>query len=127
VKLLRDPKSDWQTPAITTHGFKNHAVRTEHWRYIRYKNGDEELYDTAADPFEYVNLAGSPAHSERIAELKGWLPKFDAPNLPERRSRENVLSRSVRQLRMDRRANKKRPADSKQKRDTVESARSNDK
>jgi arylsulfatase A-like enzyme len=80
--LLRDPKSSWNAPAITTHGFKNHTVRTEGWRYIRYADGGEELYDEAADPLEYTNLAGHPDHAARKAELAKWLPKTDAPNLP---------------------------------------------
>lgn len=80
--LLRDPKSAWDAPAITTHGFQNHTVRTEGWRYIRYANGDEELYDEAADPLEYTNLANRPEHAARKYELAKWLPESDAANLP---------------------------------------------
>ncbi len=80
--LLRDPKSAWDTPAITTHGLKNHAVRTEGWRYIRYANGDEELYDETADPLEYTNLANRTEQATRKSELAKWLPKSDAANLP---------------------------------------------
>ncbi len=81
VSLLRDPSTAWDTPALTTHGRKNHAVRSEKWRYIRYENGDEELYDTQSDPLEYTNLATSREHAETIAELAKWLPKQDAANL----------------------------------------------
>jgi arylsulfatase A-like enzyme len=80
--LLKDPDAAWDVPAITTHGFRNHAVRSEGWRYIRYANGDEELYDTAADPLEYTNLASRPDYAERKAELAKWLPGKDAPALP---------------------------------------------
>jgi arylsulfatase A-like enzyme len=80
--LLRNPQAAWDFPAITTHGFKNHAVRSNGWTYIRYEKGDEELYDAAADPFEYTNLAARAEHAARKAELAKWLPKIDAPNLP---------------------------------------------
>ena len=80
--LLRDPLAAWDAPAITTHGFRNHTVRTAGWRYIRYANGDEELYDEAADPLEYVNLAKAPEHAARRNELAKWLPGTDAANLP---------------------------------------------
>ena len=85
VPLLKNPQAAWDFPAITTQGFKNHAVRSEGWRYIRYANGDEELYDDAHDPFEYTNLANKKEYQKQKAELAKWLPKKDAPNLPRRR------------------------------------------
>jgi iduronate 2-sulfatase len=36
-------------------------VRNERWRYIRYADGFEELYDHASDPDERHNLAREPA------------------------------------------------------------------
>lgn len=80
VPLLRDPQAGWRLPAITTHGFRNHTVRTERWRYIRYVDGGEELYDEAADPYEWTNLADRPEHAATKAELAQWLPKHDAPH-----------------------------------------------
>jgi arylsulfatase A-like enzyme len=81
--LLRDPSAAWAHAAVTTQGFKNHAVRSEGWRYIRYASGDEELYHDAEDPLEYVNLASRPEHAVRKAELAALLPKTDAPDLPK--------------------------------------------
>ncbi len=86
--LLRDPASAWSQPAITTHGRGNHAVRSEDWRYIRYANGDEELYHDAKDPLEYVNLAAKPEFSAKKAELAAYLPKTEKPDLPRTRGGE---------------------------------------
>ncbi|MEX2142122.1 MAG: sulfatase [Pirellulales bacterium] len=80
--LLKDPTAPWDVPAMTTHGRGNHSVRSERWRYIRYANSDEELYDTAADPLEYTNLAARSDQATRKAELAQWLPKKEAPKLP---------------------------------------------
>jgi len=72
--LLANPKAAWDKPALTTYRFMNHAVRTENWRYIRYADGGEELYDEGKDPYEWSNLAGKPEHASLKAELAKWLP-----------------------------------------------------
>ena len=79
--LLVDPLSTWSTPALTTHEFKNHALRSEGWRLIRYADGSEELYDETNDPYEYTNLATNPEHAARKEELAKYLPTKDAPAL----------------------------------------------
>jgi arylsulfatase A-like enzyme len=82
VPLLRDPVAEWDRPAITTHGRLNHAIRTERWRYIRYADGSEELYDHDSDPMEYTNLAGQPRLASVKRKLAAWLPTENAPNAP---------------------------------------------
>src|SRR5262245_29285247 len=67
-KLLADPRAEWNLPAITTHGFQNHAVRTERWRYIRYADGGEELYDHSKDEFEFTNLAGKGGEFDAVKQ-----------------------------------------------------------
>jgi arylsulfatase A-like enzyme len=88
VPLLKGPQAEWDLPAITTHGFKNHTVRSNDWRYIRYANGDEELYDESADPFEYTNLAARAEYADRKAALAKWLPATNKRDLPSRRARQ---------------------------------------
>jgi arylsulfatase A-like enzyme len=80
--LLRDPQRAWPYPALTTQMPGNHAVRTEQWRYIRYVNGDEELYDMRADPHELTNLAGDPRRAATKSDLARWLPKQETPMGP---------------------------------------------
>lgn len=74
VPLLKDPGADWPYPALTTWLKGNHAVRFGPWRYIRYRDGGEELYDHRSDPREYVNLAADPRFAETIAQLRAYLP-----------------------------------------------------
>ncbi len=79
---LRDAETKRERPAITSHNQGNHGVRSEHWRYIRYADGSEELYDMRQDPNEWTNLANAPAHAAVIAEHKKWLPQIDLPPAP---------------------------------------------
>jgi hypothetical protein len=57
-------------------------VRSEDWRYIRYADGSEELYDHRTDPNEWTNLAGYPRFAQVIREHDRWLPEFDALPVP---------------------------------------------
>ncbi len=81
--LLKNAKASRPWPAITTHNPDNHTVRSERWRYIRYADGSEELYDMRRDPNEWNNLAGNPRFARIIAEHRKWLPKTNAkPTAP---------------------------------------------
>jgi len=82
MPLLRDPKATWKRPALTTHGRNNHTIRSERWRYIRYNDGTEELYDRDKDPMEWTNLAGRPELADVKKQLAAWLPKTNVPNAP---------------------------------------------
>jgi arylsulfatase A-like enzyme len=77
--LLADPQAAWSLPAITTHGRGNHAVRTDQWRYIRYADGSEELYNHTRDPYEWTNLASKPELAEVKAQLAAHLPTHEVP------------------------------------------------
>ncbi|MBE2287299.1 MAG: sulfatase [Prosthecobacter sp.] len=75
MPLLKDPAAKWDDVAICTHGKGNHAVRDANWRYIRYADGTEELYDHTKDPYEWTNLAGEVGMSDIKARLASALPK----------------------------------------------------
>ncbi|MGB0580648.1 MAG: sulfatase-like hydrolase/transferase, partial [Limisphaerales bacterium] len=75
VPLLKNPKAKWTRPAIMTQGRGNHAVRSDRWRYIRYNDSTEELYDHQSDPWEWKNLAGDSQYASVIAEHKRWVPQ----------------------------------------------------
>jgi arylsulfatase A-like enzyme len=82
VPQLQDAKAVRDRPAVTSHNPGNHAVRTEQWRYIRYADGSEELYDVVQDPHEWTNRAGEARLAEVKEQLARWLPAKSAPPLP---------------------------------------------
>ncbi len=87
VPQLRDPETPRERPAITSHNQGNFSVRSLRWRYIRYADGSEELYDLASDPHEWTNLAGDPQYAEVVAEHRRWIPRVDVPPAPGSESR----------------------------------------
>jgi len=68
-------KQAWRVPI--------RMVRTERWKYVRYRSDGEELYDLAADPGELRNLAGDPggaAERMRLSrELDDWIRRTGDP------------------------------------------------
>ena len=87
MPLLKDANAAREWPAITTHNHDNHSVRNERWRYIRYADKTEELYDMSSDPNEWYNLANDPKHAGTKTKLMKWLPKTSAPPAPGSRHR----------------------------------------
>jgi len=77
--LLEEPEREWPWPALTTFGPGNHSVRSTHWRYVRYGDGKEELYDHRSDPHEFSNLAADERLLPVLSEHRRWLPKNPAP------------------------------------------------
>ncbi len=78
--LLEDTgNSEWQRPGMTTFGRNNHGLRNERWRYIRYADGMEELYDHDRDPGEWTNLANLPEYEQVKEFFAGWLPSVNVP------------------------------------------------
>ena len=86
--LLLDPKAKWDRPALTTFHRNNHGLRTERWRYIRYADGGEELYDHDVDPYEWVNLADDPKHAAAKADLRARLPGVNNPERPRTKGKK---------------------------------------
>lgn len=79
--FIEDPNSTkWMGPngalTVVTVGnssdiFKHtYSYRTKDWRYIRYPDGREELYNQIEDPYEWENLAGNKAYYSRKEMLK---------------------------------------------------------
>jgi arylsulfatase A-like enzyme len=87
VPQLEDASAVREWPAISNHNPGNDSVRDVRWRYIRYMDGAEELYDMEKDPDEFKNLAGDPSFAAEIARLKKWIPTEQKPHVPGSRDR----------------------------------------
>jgi len=86
VPWLREPNRSRERPSLTTHGRNNHSLRSGRWRFIRYANGDEELYDHWSDPNEWTNVAAQPQYAPVKKELAAWFPKVNAPPLMDEKA-----------------------------------------
>lgn len=86
--LLADPDAEWSRPAVSTFLRNNHAVVTEEWRYIRYADGTEELYNQKTDPNEWTNVAGRPDLAGVKEALAKHLPSVNAEPVPSKPAEE---------------------------------------
>lgn len=77
--LLANPASTEPHSAVTTFGRNNHAVRDDRWRFIRYADGGEELYDHTNDPYEWTNVAALPEHADLKVKLAANFPTVNNP------------------------------------------------
>jgi choline-sulfatase len=84
---LKDSQAKRKRPAITCHNHDNNGVRSEKWRYIRYADGSEELYNMVEDPNEWKNLAGSAEYRSVIEEHRKWIPENNRKPAPGSRAR----------------------------------------
>lgn len=82
VPLLKDPAAKRETPVLSINRPRDFSVRNERWRYIRYREGSEELYDHSRDPNEWTNLASDPEYTEIKTSLEKWIPETSAAAAP---------------------------------------------
>ncbi|MCB1227979.1 MAG: sulfatase [Verrucomicrobiales bacterium] len=80
MPLLAHADAPWDRPAVTTLEPHSHAVRSENWRFIRYADGSEELYDHTRDPNEWTNLARDAATLTEREKAAHWLPTKNLPD-----------------------------------------------
>ena len=91
---IADPAAEKERPAITTIYAHNHSVVDTRYRYTRYAEGSEELYDRSQDPHEFDNLIEQAQADAKlqavIKRLSAHLPKDEAgkPDLVDDRVKE---------------------------------------
>jgi arylsulfatase A-like enzyme len=83
--LLKKPTIEWKIPSVIEYNRGNVAVCSDHYRYIQYADGSEELYDHKNDPHEWTNVAGDESFGTVKDDLKRWATKqWAAPALPKK-------------------------------------------
>jgi len=75
--LLKNPQANWESTAISYLYDRYASIRTEQFRYIRYQDGQQELYDHKKDPHEWKNEADNPKYTETLETLKRRLPALE--------------------------------------------------
>ncbi len=79
LPILKEPTLVWDYPVISTFRYKNQSIRSKRYRYIRYADGTEELYDHKVDSLEWNNLANFKEYDAIKVKLAEWLPKENIP------------------------------------------------
>lgn len=102
VPLMMGDETDEEYFAVCTFGMNNHGVKANGYRYIRYEDGGEELYEHETDPNEWTNLANDAGYEKVKEAMKKYLPetnvKWDSlssytfqPYFVEQKARVNGL------------------------------------
>jgi arylsulfatase A-like enzyme len=83
VSQLKSPGAKRDRLALCSFQFGNernpsHGVSDERYRFIRYGNGFEELYDLKNDPHEYENLIDNPQFASVKTRLANGIPPNSA-------------------------------------------------
>jgi arylsulfatase A-like enzyme len=97
--LLEDPAGDWDGPAYSLSAsaskgdvqknvpapdeLQHFSLRTERYRYIRCRNGEEELYDHNKDPHEWTNQSTNPEYQSVLLEMREHLSEATSLNVSE--------------------------------------------
>ena len=72
VPSLKNPSKSTGRTSLTMFDKGNCSLRTDRWRYIRYNEESEELYDLKNDPNEWHNL-GSDGRHDAVKRVMGKL------------------------------------------------------
>jgi arylsulfatase A-like enzyme len=92
ARVLRDPSTAADRNVLLPHMERgSYAVMNCEWRYIRYADGGEELYDVRDDPHEWTNLAGDPKYADVKRRMQAAAPTSFAPNITPRRRLRLVI------------------------------------
>jgi len=90
LPLLTDPQHAWRSDFLTEHWSGRPtdppaycSVRNQHFIYVEYATGEEEVYDLDADPYQLQNLASDPSYAEMKAQLHDRMVQLCSPPPPD--------------------------------------------
>ncbi len=87
-----DARGEWTRKGIvTTFGPNHHSIRSNDFRYTRYADGSEELFDHRSDPHEWKNLADVEEFKTVIDEHRQWLPQLNVEPVPNSSGADSPL------------------------------------
>ncbi|MBT7741783.1 MAG: sulfatase [Opitutae bacterium] len=69
LPLLKDPSAT-RDFAFLSYGPQNTAAQSERYRYLRYEDGSEELYDHKKDPHEWTNLIANEKYQAMRKKMR---------------------------------------------------------
>ncbi|MCO8124552.1 sulfatase-like hydrolase/transferase [Stieleria sp. TO1_6] len=97
LPLLKDTNAQWPHIAMTyLHSRGSYSVSARGLRLVHYADGEEELYDTDNDPYEWNNLAIDPQFERRRDELRKLAPtKFAESPRPSVESLNELMWHSL--------------------------------
>ncbi|BDS07055.1 iduronate-2-sulfatase [Oceaniferula spumae] len=80
LPILKDPSKAVDPVAITyLHQVGSIGISGKDWRYIRYNDKSEELYNIKQDPYEWNNLAGDNKYVDKLVEFRKHIPNHFVP------------------------------------------------
>jgi len=68
VPVLKNPSATVKEGAISIN--KGVALREKNFAYMRYNDGQEELYDMKNDPHQFTNLSANPEYSSILKQMQ---------------------------------------------------------
>jgi arylsulfatase A-like enzyme len=75
VPLLNNPESDWNELAVTWYG-DDRSIRDQRYRYIKWSETEDALYDHTKDQGEFYNLVERPEYAELVERMRKELEAF---------------------------------------------------
>lgn len=86
LPFFENPTFIKEKPTLITYQKDNHALHGPAWKYIKYRDGGEELYNLRNDPHEWTNLASQNTYNNIKSEMQVYLPSHNEDAKPTKKA-----------------------------------------